>query len=213
MSDCSEQKWSIFDLDRTLVRKNASFCFYFFLLKKRLLPLSSVAKAIPLFFRYKRGRLNLKHLHEAVFSLVLKGRSLSLFANAVPLFLGPFLDAFLYRPVLNRFFEAKQKGHRTFLLSSSPDFLVSAIAQRLGFDVWRGTEYSIDNEGKLCQILSLIEGVQKLQLAKNMMAKNAVAYSDSEDDLPLLEWAEKAVIVQPTVRLKRLAEQRNWEVL
>lgn len=205
--------WSIFDLDRTLVRKNASFCFYFYLLKKRQLPYRSIAKAIPLFFRYKRGLLDLRGLHEAVFSLFLKGRFHSLFADAVPSFLDRFLNSLIYRPVFDRFVEAKQKGHSTFLLSSSPDFLVGAIARRLGFDVWRGTEYEVDNEGKLCQILSLIEGAKKLELAKNARAEKTIAYSDSEDDLPLLEWAQKAVIVQPTVRLKRLAEERNWEVL
>lgn len=203
----------IFDLDRTLVRKNSSFAFYFYLLKKRLLPFRSLAAMVFAFIRYELGTIDLRGLHHVVFASILKGRPYSFFTNLVDPFLDHFLKPFLYQPVLERYYNAKKIGHPTFLLSSSPDFLVGAIARRLGFDFWQGTEYSVDKEGKICEISTLIDANAKLQFAKKMAAAKNIAYSDSEEDLPLLEWADEAVVVQPRLGLKFLAKQRNWEVL
>jgi len=41
----------------------------------------------------------------------------------------------------------------------------------------------------------------------------AVAYADSYCDLPLLERVAEPVAVRPDRRLRRIAEQRGWEIL
>jgi phosphoserine phosphatase len=38
-------------------------------------------------------------------------------------------------------------------------------------------------------------------------------YSDSINDLPLLEWVEHPVAVDPDASLRRTAENRNWPVI
>lgn len=213
LKDKDSEFLAIFDLDRTLVRKNTSFSFYFFLIRSRFLPLRTWFFSAAFLCLYKWGALDLPGLHKAVFNRILKGRIRSEIARFVPRFLDRFLPSCLHPEVLKRFQEAKQRGERTFLLSSSPDFLVGPVAERLGFDGWRGTEYAIDNAGRLCQISSLIEGTEKLRIAKAMRAKKTIAYSDSAEDLQLLEWAHEAVVVQPKKPLRKLALFRNWEIL
>ncbi|MES2273013.1 MAG: HAD-IB family phosphatase [Chlamydiota bacterium] len=203
----------IFDLDRTLVKKNCSFSFYFFLLRRRLIPFKSLLKVVPIFFSYLAERLSLTQLHHRVFAAVLRGKPRSLFIQSVKPFLDENLEKWLNPAVFSRFCEAKKRGDRTFLLSSSPDFIVGAIAERLGFDLWKGTEYAVDKEERLCQISTLVNGITKLMLAKTLGQKKTIAYSDSEDDLPLLEWAEVAIVVQPGARLRRYANLRHWEIL
>jgi HAD superfamily phosphoserine phosphatase-like hydrolase len=205
----------IFDLDRTFVRKNSSFSFYLYLLYRGALPRWTLFNVLPIFIRYRWRKLSLKKLHELVFRAILKGKSKALFLKGIEAFLEPFLKESLNPSVFHRFMEAKKKGSRTFLLSSSPDFLVEAIALRFGFDQWRGTEYAIDKEGFFCHIASLIEGSVKLKLAIDAAApfKTTIAYSDSEDDLPLLKWAKKAVVVQPSRELKKQALLHDWEIL
>lgn len=204
---------SIFDLDRTLVRRNASFSFYFYLLRQKILPSATLLKIIPLYIQRCFNTLSLRDLHIRVFQIILQGRSLSLFTEAVSPFLDKFLNSFINKIVFNRFLEAKEKGHHTLLLSSSPGFLVKPIAERLGFDRAQGTEYAIDKEGRLCEISFLIEGTAKLQFAKQFPQEQTIAYTDSEDDLPLLEWANLSIVVNPNRRLKILAEKKKWEIL
>jgi HAD superfamily hydrolase (TIGR01490 family) len=209
----SYKSLSIFDLDRTLVSKNTSFSFYFFLIRKGLLPLSTLFRAIPLFFLFQKKKVSLRELHKNVFSAFLKGKKKALFTAAAPLFLKRFLARRLNRAVFDRFEQSKKRGERTCLLSSSPDFLVAPIAQQLGFDLWCGTEYAVDKEERLCEISSLIEGRSKLDYAMSFLSKRITAYSDSEDDLPLLEWADEAIVVNPNRFLRKWALKKKWEVL
>ena len=43
--------------------------------------------------------------------------------------------------------------------------------------------------------------------------ENSVFYSDSFNDLPLLEIATRAVAVDPDETLRKVAQERNWEIL
>lgn len=203
----------IFDLDRTLVRKNTSFCFYFHLLEKRIVKKRTFFKVLSIFLRARFGFLSLSEIHKKVFSTLMKGQNQAQFAEEAKNFLDRFLDRNFNRSILHRFQLAKERGDETFLLSSSPDFIVREIAVRLGFDHWKGTEYFVDKEGRICEIASLIEGMAKLQAARQIPCKQATAYSDSADDVPLLEWAKHAVVVQASRSLKRLARKKNWEIL
>jgi phosphoserine phosphatase len=38
------------------------------------------------------------------------------------------------------------------------------------------------------------------------------AYADSESDIPLLEFADKAVVVNPSETMKKIAESKGWEI-
>ncbi len=206
-------KVSIFDLDRTLVKKTASFSFYFHLLANKILPKRTLFKIVPLYFKARFGKLSIQDLHHEVFEIALRGNLLSVFIEEAKKFLDGWLEKQIHPVVYDRFIKAKAVGERTFLLSSSPDFIVREIASRLGFDEWRGTEYNVDKEGRLCEIASLIEGKAKLMWAKKIPCLSSVVYTDSEDDRPLLEWADQAVVVQPSLSLKRLALANNWEVI
>ena len=143
----------------------------------------------------------------------MKGISLSIFESEVDSFLDRFLLPRIDSRIHLRFLQAKKRGEKTFLLSSAPAFLVSKIAARLGFDLWQGTEYCIDKEGRLCEISTLIDGEAKLACAKSHADGEAIVYSDSHDDLPLFEWAARAVVVRPRRRLRKIAEERTWEIL
>lgn len=204
----------VFDLDGTLLRGTSSFRFFFYLIAKRRLPVSSLLRAIPLFFAFRLGRLNLRQLHHRVFDLFLKGRPRSLFLDAVE----PFLELH-FQQMIDPSILAKMIPHKTLLLSSSPDFLVGPIAQRFGIANWKGSEYAIDKELNFCKISSLIEGREKLRLARlfaqqKFLSRECIAaYSDSDDDLPLLEWVGLPYAVKPNKALQRAAANRGWKII
>lgn len=199
----------IFDLDGTLIPKNTSFHFYFYLLKKRKLPLRSIFTVFPLYFRYQSG-LSLAELHTEIFNRVLKGKPMTLFTESVE----PFLDSFLPKNVCLELL-SRTKGKMRWLFSGSPEFLVAPIAKRFGFEFWKGTEYQIDAKGNIAKIHLLVDGAQKLVLARQspFQREEIIAYSDSREDLPLLEWAGKAEIVNPNQLFAHFAKKKGWEIL
>lgn len=183
-----------------------------------------------MFFAFRLKKLTISQLHQRVFDLFLKGRPQALFANEVQ----PFLDRFLPRMIdaylisflqeqlqIETFalFDESLQAPRILLLSSSPNFLVGAIAERLHIKNWHGTEYAVDKENLFCNISKIIEGQEKLRLARLFAEKWSIspqaiaAYSDSDDDLPLLNWAGTACAVRPNKALLRAAIKKGWNII
>ena len=109
----------------------------------------------------------------------------------------------------------RARDSRIILLSNSPQFLVGRIAHRLRIEEWRGSEYLVDKEKNFCDISSLMDGPEKLRLIKALQVRpeEASAYSDSDDDLPLLEWVGNPFAVKPNRRLRKAATLRGWPII
>ena len=215
-----------------MLRGTSSFRFFFYLVWKKRLPISCLVRALFLFFAFRWNKLTISQLHQRVFNLFLKGRPLALFTDEVQ----PFLDRFLLPMIdvqLISYLEKQLKEGNPFavqenkpkdfsrilLLSSSPNFLVGAIAKRLHIENWHGTEYAVDKESLFCNISKIIEGQEKLRLARLFAEKRSIppqaiaAYSDSDDDLPLLNWAGTPFAVRPNKALLKAAIKNGWKVI
>jgi len=160
--------------------------------------------------------MTLAELHHRVFDVFLKNRPQSLFIDAVDSFLDAHLSEMIDPGLASLL---RSLSSQVLLLSSSPDFLVGPIARRLSIENWRGTEYAVDKERLFCKISSLIEGREKLRLARDFAQYRVIspdkisAYSDSDDDLPLLEWVGFPFAVRPNKNLLRTALKRGWKVM
>jgi phosphoserine phosphatase len=167
-------------------------------------------KIIPLYIQ----RPPLERMHRKVFHHVLKGLLFSDLDDSAAKFLSKAMHNLLCPRIFSHVESAKKKGEKVFLLSSSPLYLVEKIAREFSFDGWAGTEYGIDKEGRICEIASLITGFEKREIAsrwKGVEGKiETIAYSDSSQDLPLLEWADRVILIRPSRRLRKIARARNW---
>jgi HAD superfamily phosphoserine phosphatase-like hydrolase len=82
-----------------------------------------------------------------------------------------------------------------------------------------GTSLFYDERG-ICtgEIGRINHGVDKVNRLKLWIEKNDArgesiwAYADSESDIPLLEFADKAVVVRPSNAMKKIAESKGWEI-
>lgn len=134
-------------------------------------------------------------------------------------FLDEKLHQMLNPKILNFFERAKENHHYTLLLSNSPDFVVEAIAVRLGFHEWLGTRYSLSGNEFDGNVLKLVEGQDKAVFVKDFIKKMTVslaecfAYSDSYLDLSFLESVGNPCAVNPDRRLKHVAKERNWQII
>jgi HAD superfamily hydrolase (TIGR01490 family) len=214
--------WShlaVFDLDRTIVSGNSSLDFCRYLVRKKVLPFASLLYSLFFYVRHVFFGISLTELHNKIFNLLLKGKSLKEIEENV----GPFLDDYLvsriYPPVLSALRLAQHLGHYTLILSNSPGFLVKKVADRLGVNEWRATEYAVDNERNLCHIATIMQGEEKASCVQEVartlaIEKNQItAYSDSFLDLPLLLMAGTSVAVNPDRKLRRFSQENDWSIL
>lgn len=111
-------------------------------------------------------------------------------------------------------------GLETYLLTAAPQELAEAIAKGLGMTGALGTVSEIDDAGRYTGQLAgpLMHGPEKakavasLAIERNLDLATSHAYSDSQNDLPLLETVGHAHAVNPDPELKRIARTRGWPI-
>ena len=209
---------SAFDLDETLIKGNCTVLFFSFLYKNGVLPSRIVWAAFrQAFSRYILKRPVLEMHYCAV-------KLLSQFSARVILywadkFLEDFSNNLLYEPTIQRLKDAQQQGHLTVLLSNSPNFLVERFAQYFGMHQSYSSEYIKDGFGRFSRISYVVSGERKAIFLNNLKqqlqidSEDTFAYTDSLVDLPFLEQAGHAFVVNPKRKLWQIAKHKNWEVI
>ena len=117
------------------------------------------------------------------------------------------------------------EGHRahgrlTFVATAAPSELAEIVAQGLGMTGGLGTTAEVDQDERYSGRLAgaVLQGVAKsgaVRLhasAEGIDLTTSVAYSDSVNDLPLLELVGRAEVVNPDRQLRKVAERRGWTV-
>ncbi len=210
---------AVFDLDKTIVSDNCSFDFCRYLVKRKVLPFSSLLYSLFYYIKHLFFGSSLTDLHNNIFEHQLRGKSLEKIEAHVEPFLREYLDSKFYIPVLTKLRLAQHLGVYTLILSNSPQFLVEKIAHFLGVNEWRSTQYAVDSKQNLCHITSIMQGEDKALCVKEIAEKLSIgkdritAYSDSFLDLPLLLEAGTPVAVNPDRKLRRYCLQHQWSIL
>ncbi len=112
------------------------------------------------------------------------------------------------------------KGHEVWLITATPLAVAAVIAERLGLTGALGTEVESHDgvfTGRL--VGHLLHGPQKALKATGLAARlgadlsDCWAYSDSRNDLPLLELVGHRVVVNPDQALALHAANAGWDRL
>jgi phosphoserine phosphatase len=204
------------DIDGTLTRSNMSFLFGRHMYAMGKISLVQAFFCAFLYGCHLVGILQVAQLHRAVFRVVFRGKKRSdVVAWAQQFF--ALQGASLFRSSMIEELEAlKKKNVHTILLSSSPDFLVSFIAEAFGGLDFRATEYVCNGDGFFSQVGMVMSGLQKRCTAFEYREKgcnNIVAITDSLQDRPLLEVSDEVVVVCPGISLKRMAREKGWRII
>ncbi len=113
----------------------------------------------------------------------------------------------------------KNGDHVIIMSGALQPFLEEFIKQlRIQADAI-GTSLFYDESG-ICtgEIGRIVNGIDKVNQLKLWIKENDAcgkqiwAYADSESDIPLLEFADKAIVVQPSEVMKKIAESKGWEI-
>ena len=114
----------------------------------------------------------------------------------------------------------RERGDLTFLVTAAPTELAQVVAAGLDMDGAAGTAAEVDKDGYYTGRLagSVIHGPEKAKAVAELAAQHGVdlvecaAYSDSINDLPLLESVGYPHAVNPEGELRRLALRRGWPI-
>lgn len=128
------------------------------------------------------------------------------------------VDPYIYQEALDLISLHKALGRRVFIVSSSPEEVVRPLAERVGVREVIATRAEIE-DGKYTGGLEFYAYADQKAVAINEIAeehdidlKGSYAYSDSITDLPMLEAVGNPVAVNPDRELRKIAEEREWQI-
>jgi phosphoserine phosphatase len=115
--------------------------------------------------------------------------------------------------VLARLADHAKKGAQVYIASSVFEPTVVAFAKRIGAQAI-GTPLEIVN-GRIRLGSDLVSSQRKIDqvLSQLGVQRVDVAYGDTAQDIPLLEYADHPVAVYPDEALRTVAIERGWEIL
>ncbi|WP_386082991.1 HAD family hydrolase [Vreelandella sp. F11] len=114
----------------------------------------------------------------------------------------------------------RTKGDTLLIITATNRFITAPIAERLGVDHLIAVNPEVKNgryTGRVSGIPSYREGkvtrLEKWLEDQDQTMEGAWFYSDSHNDLPLLEIVEHPVAVDPDDTLRQVAEERQWRIM
>ncbi|MBY4677488.1 HAD family hydrolase [Marinobacterium arenosum] len=212
---------AIFDLDETLIAADSAAQWARWMSETGLTDDPDfIAKDDQRMTLYNAGQLDMAEYMQ--FSLQpLIGRSAAEIDALVPPFVEQRILPRVYPQGLALLRELQQAGHRLLIISATAEFLVRPIAARLGVSDVLGIQLAFDEQGRHTGhtdgVLSFREGkVTRLQawLAQTGETLDGASfYSDSINDLPLLEYIGRPMVTNPSPALQQIARERGWPII
>mgnify|MGYP000336084136 FL=1 len=208
---------AIFDLDNTLIGNDSDFLWGEFLVQNGHVDAKAFAKQNSQFYEdYKAGTLDIIAYQR--FALKPLGEQT---AETLAVWHKQFMQTFIEPIVLPKALalveEHKAKGDRVMIITATNTFVTRPIGLRYGIDELLGTEGEMVNG----RYTGEIKGVPTFQAGKvtrlnewlkqeNETLDGSFFYSDSHNDLPLLEIVDNPVVVDGDDKLLAIAKQNNW---
>ena len=138
-----------------------------------------------------------------------------------------FIDEFIQKKIENltdnltkELLDEAKSANEVLIASGSHDFLVKRIANFFGINSSIGTPVEIKNDifsGELSGEPTFAEGkvraVEKWCSQNDQKIKESIFYSDSINDLPMLEACGLPIVVDPDEKLKKISEERAYRII
>jgi HAD superfamily hydrolase (TIGR01490 family) len=213
-------KLALFDLDHTLLDGDSDSLWGRFLVKQGVVDGDEYRREGARYMAdYRAGRLD---IHEFL------AFGLRPLKDNTPERLEAWRAAFVRDSVLPRIPPASRAllqrhrglGHTLVIITATNDFITAPVAAEFGVDALIATEAEQQGArftGRVAGVPCFREGkVQKLETWLRQAGgqpDETWFYSDSHNDLPLLERVDHAIAVNPDEVLSRTATERGWPVI
>lgn len=212
---------ALFDLDNTLLAGDSDHAWGEFLAEKGHVDAEAYAHANDRFFAdYQAGTLNINAFCQFVFAVLARNTSDTL-AQWHAEFMRERIEPMLLPKAQALLEKHRQLGHTLVIITATNQFVTGPIAQRLGVEHLIATQPEQDANG---QYTGQVLGVPCFQEGKitrleawlkdhDDSLNGSWFYSDSRNDLPLLERVTHPVAVDADPILSGIADERGWQQL
>jgi HAD superfamily hydrolase (TIGR01490 family) len=211
---------AIFDLDNTLLDGDSDFTWGEFLVKKKLVDEITYKETNDKFYeQYKQGTLDIHEFCRFSFTPLMEHSM-----DELRILHNEFMEDVI-RPMIGEKAKSlvkyhQQQGHVLLVITATNSFITRPIVEAFGIKNLLATEPKISNgryvneiEGTPCfhegKVVRLLEWLEQERLNLD----GSFFYSDSHNDLPLMEKVEKPIAVDPDEKLKLIAKQRGWKII
>ena len=182
---------NLYDFDGTIYDGDSGVDFIKYSFKRKpFLVSKAIIKTIFRYLKYKRGKIKLEEVKEAIFSFVPR-------INNLDRYISKFVKK--HKKKIKPFY-LKQRRKDDFVITASMDFYVKPLCHSVGIKRVVATKYDVNNArviGKNCK------GEEKANIIAKMFNKNfANFYTDSKADKPLFKYADNTYIVEKNKLVK-----------
>lgn len=211
---------AIFDLDNTLIAGDSDHLWGEFLVQRNIVDAASYKATNDRFYQdYLDGRLDVFAYQEFVLG-ALKPHSLDTLQRLHQAFMAEVIEPIWLPRAQALLAEHRAQGHTLMIITATNDFITAPIAAKLGVEHLIATVAQVRANrytGRVVGTPSYREGkVERLAgwLREHQASlEGSYFYSDSHNDLPLLERVSQPVAVDPDATLERHAREHGWPVI
>ena len=211
---------AIFDLDNTLIAGDSDHSWGEFLVRKALVDGDTFRRANDQFYQdYQDGSLDI-HAYLAFALAPLTRHTLDELAQLHNEFMAAHIEPLILPKALALLQKHKDQGHQLLIITATNGFVTRPIAARLGVEEILASDPEIMNGrytgkciGTPCFQDGKVTRLQEWLSSSGESLEGSYFYSDSINDLPLLERVSHPVAVDPDSRLRAIAEARGWKIM
>lgn len=211
---------AIFDLDNTLISDDSDYLWGKFLVDQGIVDKNQYEEANSRFFEdYKQGSLDIVEFLRF---------SLAPLANHEPnqlykwrtQFIDEIIKPIQLKPAIRWINKHRFKGDTVLVISATNRFITEPIVKLFGIDYLLATtpefiegRYTGKFEGIPCFQEGKVELLNEWLKDSTETLKDSWFYSDSHNDLSLLNLVDNPVAVDPDEKLHEHARQKNWSII
>lgn len=211
---------ALFDLDNTLLAGDSDHAWGEFLIAKGLVDAVAYQQANDQFYRdYQAGQLDI-YTYLAFALQPLTRFSLEQLQQLHKNFMDSHIARLLQPKAQELLQHHRQQGHTLLIITATNRFIAAPIAAHLGVEHLLATDLEISNGrytgavlGTPCFAQGKVVRLQAWLQANGAHLSGSYFYSDSINDVPLLEQVDNPVAVDPCPRLLQWAQARGTPVI
>ena len=215
---------ALFDLDGTLIAGDSDHAFGEFMVAQGWVDAQQHRQRNDAFYRqYQAGTLDIDE-YIAFTTSAWRGRPLAEQASLIQRFMAEVMAPQLLAPAHALLQAHRDAGDLIAIVTATNEFITRPIADALGVDSLLAVQLDRDAQGhatgRIHGVPSFREG--KIARVQQWLAglgqtlggfERSVFYSDSTNDLPLLDIVSEPVATNPSPALAAIASDRGWRIL
>jgi HAD superfamily hydrolase (TIGR01490 family) len=211
---------ALFDLDNTLLGGDSDHAWGDYLCERGILDTATYKTRNDEFYRdYQAGTMNMTDYLN--FTLDILGRTeMAQLDEWHRDFMRDRIEPIILPKALELIARHREAGDELVVITATNRFVTGPIVERLGIDTLLATEcemaegrYTGRTTGVPCFREGKVTRLQHWLEESGLSLEGSYFYSDSMNDLPLLEQVANPVAVDPDPRLRAEAQSRGWPVI